>query len=372
MIETIEAQHGIACRLPDRRFGYFGWPTVARLDDGRLVVGASGLRSEHGCPFGKTVMLYSSDEGLTWSEPVVINDSPLDDRDVGVVSCGGSSILVTWFTLDPRGYFGPQWGQKTEEDRARWRKAHDGCTDEVVKRWLGSWILLSDDGETWSEPIRSPVSTPHGPILRSSGDLLYLGKMDYDTPERVYGRIAACRSTDGGRTWTELGTVPPFEGTRRTNYLEPYAVELPDGKLVGMIRFQTREDDVLADDPAPGLIRFSLFQTESIDGGATWTPAQPTGIYGSPPHLIRHSTGALVCVYGYRRKPFGQRVRVSRDSGNTWPQELILRDDGPDWDLGYPASVEMPDASIFTIYYQKSAAGEQCSLLWSRWKVPGA
>ncbi len=50
------ADHGIICRLPGERFSYFGWPTVARMPDGTLVVVSSGLRSQHVCPVGKTVL----------------------------------------------------------------------------------------------------------------------------------------------------------------------------------------------------------------------------------------------------------------------------------------------------------------------------
>jgi len=72
----------------------------------------------------------------------------------------------------------------------------------------------------------------------------------------------------------------------------------------------------------------------------------------------RPDSGAVVCVYGYRLVPFGRRAMVSRDGG-------------PDGDLGYPASVELRDGSVFTIYYQKlRSAREKCSILWSRWKVP--
>jgi hypothetical protein len=30
----------------------------------------------------------------------------------------------------------------------------------------------------------------------------------------------------------------------------------------------------------------------------------------------------------------------------------------------------MPGGLIFTVYYQKRAAGENCALLWSRWRLP--
>src|ERR1043165_135334 len=41
----LKAEHGIVCSKPHDRFGYFGWPTVARMDDGELVVASSGLRT---------------------------------------------------------------------------------------------------------------------------------------------------------------------------------------------------------------------------------------------------------------------------------------------------------------------------------------
>lgn len=65
MAGRVAAEHGVVCRLPGERLGYFGWPTVARLEDGTLVVASSGLRTEHICPWGKTVLNYSEDDGRT-------------------------------------------------------------------------------------------------------------------------------------------------------------------------------------------------------------------------------------------------------------------------------------------------------------------
>ena len=100
----LESRHGIVCRMPGDKFGYFGWPTVARHEDGTLIVASSGLRTEHVCPWGKTVLNFSGDDGRTWSAPRVINNSPLDDRDAGVVCLGGDRLLVSWFTSDTRNY----------------------------------------------------------------------------------------------------------------------------------------------------------------------------------------------------------------------------------------------------------------------------
>ncbi|MFC1461145.1 sialidase family protein [Verrucomicrobiota bacterium] len=353
--KQLKTEHGIVCSMPKDRFGYFGWPSVARMGDGALVVGASGLRTEHICPWGKTVLFTSQDEGHTWSLPRILNDTPLDDRDCGIVSLGGRKLLVSWFTSNTQEY--DTFGRRLKKsDFAQWKTVFSGLSEEVVQKWLGSWVRLSQDGEAWADFIRVPVSTPHGPICLSNGDLLYFG--------RNKSNILAAGSTDEGNTWTELGSVPLCDGADIRNFHEPHVVELSSGKLIGLIRYQ------YGDNPNTAYIDFSLFKTESEDNGLTWTPAIPTGVYGSPPHVIRHSSGALVCVYGYRKEPYGQRAMISRDSGATWDADWILRDDGPSGDLGYPCSTELPDGRIFTVYYQQTDSTVKCSLLWTCWKLP--
>jgi hypothetical protein len=98
---------------------------------------------------------------------------------------------------------------------------------------------------------------------------------------------------------------------------------------------------------------------------------RPLNFHGAPPHLIQHSSGALVMIYGYRLVGFGQRVALSYDEGASWEYDWILRDDGPDWDLGYPSTVEMADGSLFSVYYQKMPGDHRPSLLYSRWQLPG-
>ncbi len=362
----LPAEHGVVCRLPNERLGYFGWPTVARLDNGTLLVASSGLRTEHICPWGKTVLNTSTDAGRTWSPPRVIQDSMIDDRDAGVVALGGNKALVTWFTSDTREYLGDRWPAGPE--RRAWEAAFATWTDEEVHRLLGSWCMVSNDGgATWGAKTRVPVTTPHGPICLRSGALLYLGKQYGTWEERASGDIVAATSHDGGLSWKALGTVPIYTGTDQVNYHEPHVVELPSGRLVGMIRIQDHGGKNLSDS---GIPTFSMMQTESDDGGRTWTPARPLGFHGSPPHLVRHSSGTLVLTYGYRLAPFGQRVAISRDDGVTWDHDWVVRDDGPDHDLGYPSTVELADKTLLTVYYQKAAAGEKCSLLWSRWRLP--
>jgi hypothetical protein len=52
--------------------------------------------------------------------------------------------------------------------------------------------------------------------------------------------------------------------------------------------------------------------------------------------------------------PSGIRARVSTDQGRTWGNELIVRDDGGSWDLGYPNAWALPDGRVGVIYYFNS------------------
>lgn len=368
-MKKVNANHGVVCRLPEDPQGYFGWPSIAKMGDGTLVVASSGLRRYHICPWGKTVLHFSKDMGKTWSDSVVINNSPIDDRDAGIISLGGQKLLVSWFTSDTRIYSKNQQIIDTMDrnDYNDFVNIISKWSDDTVYPYLGSWVRLSDDGIKWGEPISVPLSTPHGPIKLSNGRLLYLGKPtskgENHHENLEWGVISSAISKDGGYNWKVIGEVPVLEGTETANYHEPHIVELPSGKIVGLIRYQHSENVKKYD-------WFTMFQTESIDEGKTWSTPMPTGVVGSPPHLIRHSSGAIVCVYGYRNEPYGERAMISYDDCKTWKADYVLRDDAPDWDLGYPASVELDDGSIFTIYYQKYASGEKTSLLWTNWELP--
>lgn len=97
---------------------------------------------------------------------------------------------------------------------------------------------------------------------------------------------------------------------------------------------------------------------------------------GFPPHLLVLQDGRMVCTYGYRRAPCGERACVSRD-GITWDlaNEIVLRDDNPSHDLGYPASVETAPGEILTVYYQKPAFDptdklrHKVGIYATRWRV---
>ncbi len=347
-------KHGVVCTRPDSEYGYFGWPSAAILGDGRVVVGCSGLRRHHVDPFGKTVLCVGTPKD-GFGECIVGHDSPLDDRDAGVVALGGNSLLVTWFTLDTRIF---------RDDLMKYSPAEFEVMDaamrafpEDAKKYVGSWTMRSDDGgATFTSPARCPVSSPHGPVVMRDGRLIYLGKLFPEGMDRPFG-IVSCAESRDGLHWDVLGEVPLPENVTNGQFHEPHVIELNDGALLCLIRYHY---------PNGGL---GIYKSVSRDGGRTWSTPEDMDIHGSPPHLLRHSSGAIVLTYGWRHTPYGQRALISRDDGATWSDEIILRDDGPDGDLGYPCSVELPGGDILTVYYQKRPGESLCSILWTQWRI---
>ena len=347
-------KHGVVCTRPGSEYGYFGWPSAAILGDGRVVVGCSGLRRHHVDPFGKTVLCVGTPKD-GFGECIVGHDSPLDDRDAGVVALGGNSLLVTWFTLDTRIF---------RDDLMKYSPAEFEVMDaamrafpEDAKKYVGSWTMRSDDGgATFTSPARCPVSSPHGPVVMRDGRLIYLGKLFPKGMDRPFG-IVSCAESRDGLHWDVLGEVPLPENVTNGQFHEPHVIELNDGALLCLIRYHY---------PNGGL---GIYKSVSRDGGRTWSTPEDMDIHGSPPHLLRHSSGAIVLTYGWRHTPYGQRARISRDDGATWSDEIILRDDGPDGDLGYPCSVELPGGDILTVYYQKRPGESLCSILWTQWHI---
>ena len=329
---------------------YHGWPTLARRRNGELLLVCSGGRESHVGPFGWVELMRSKDEGRSWSFPRVLLDGPIDDRDSGVLETAKGTLLVTTFTsigyesilrqvekLEPG--HESAWPQ---EKLKRWQALHQRLNPAERDVELGSWMIRSTDGgRSWSVPYRCLVNSPHGPIQLSDGRLLYAGKIFwYGRTVEGEGRIGVCESTDDGQSWRWLAEIPARKGDRHQDYHELHVAENRNGTLITHIRNHNRANE-----------RETL-QSESADGGKTWSTPHPIGVWGLPSHLLRLRDGRLLMTYGHRRPPLGNQARISEDSGKTWSSAMIISGDGTSSDLGYPSTVELKDGSLLTVWYE--------------------
>ena len=348
----------VICAEPGR---YLGWPTICRRHNGELLVVFSGDRDEHVCPFGVTQLVRSDDDGRTWSAPRTITDTPLDDRDAGIIETETGTLLLSWFTsvayIEMDALLREWYGDARVDC---WAAPAATVTPELKAEWLGSWVRRSTDGGvTWGAPIRTEGSAPHGPIQLDDHRLLLVGKV-LGTKS---GPIVVEESRDDGLTWQRIGVVPVAEALRIIDdreavIAEPHVVQAADGSLLALIRYQP-----------PNEAGHMMLQSRSRDGGRIWSSCRSSGVWGYPPHLLRLANGWLLCSYGYRREPYAERVCVSRDHGETWerPELEICR--GVNHDLGYPATTQLPDGTLITVYYQCRRQGEPTVLMATRWRL---
>lgn len=237
-----------------------------------------------------------------------------------------------------------------------------GSTPDYFRPHSRAWIRVSTDGgRNWRRPILAPKVGLHSlsghasALVRHDGvSLVFMTTTDADGWNR---RPVVYASVDGGAFWTFLSFMTPTTndgaaepdktvqlrfGAHRFFY--PRGIQLPSGRIIASIRCQR--------DPT------SLLWTEMVgsdDGGRTWEFLSRVNDWGAPGDIVRMRDGRIACVYGYRIRPYGIRARLSPDEGRTWGPELVIRDDGGSWDLGYPRVVERPDGKLLTVYYMNRA-----------------
>ena len=365
-------KHGIVYAGNGLFDNYF-WPSITRLKDGRLAVASSGDRLAHICPFGKVVMSTSSDEGETWTAPKVLINGPLDDRDAGITPLG-DGFVITSFTLskkfietriDHRSHL----SSDEKKELARKRVAEITHEDELA--YLGSYFYVFDKNAELISRTRMPLTAPHGFSVLNNGLLFLVGRRyiphDYgmidgrtDLPMEGIGYM----TTPDCYHFSPISwiTLPKEELARGGLFCEPHAIQLKSGRILLHIRLQYPENNKA----------FEIYQSVSDDGGKTFSVPAPLNTpdgrqCGSPPHLLETEEGDVVLTYGRRIEPYGECARVSRDGGETWSREIVLRDDGPSWDLGYPASVQLKSGEILTVYYQIPKGKTNRAILYTKW-----
>jgi hypothetical protein len=299
--------------------------------------------SEHISRDGDVVMLRSRDGGKTWGERQVIGGIPdVDEREGCGIQLSDGTILVHVFVnklYRADGQYNYSWARDV-------RFSHDTLH-------LGIYTIASkDNGTTWSAPhyvdtkgmpfsdlegpADAPIEMPDGSVLMPV--MAYNVRGDIDNQAAV-----VLKTVDQGKTWQHLSTVVEDPGGKQGHFQEPALVRTRTGRLVMAIRNQGPEN--------------AIWTAWSDDNGKTWTKAQPTPMIGHPPDLVQLQDGRLLCTYGYRAgrhgDPGGIRAAFSADNGETWQidQEVQIRKDFLNGDIGYPETLQMADGRLLTVYY---------------------
>jgi len=316
------------------------FPVVNRLSDGRLAAVVRAGASHLGLA-GRLDVIFSENEGKTWSGPVVVNDSPLDDRNPAFGVAKSGALIVSFFrtaNYDENGRYNPFLGKE-----------------------MSTWVTRSEDGgKTWKDPTPldctehgygSPygrmVTMPDGAMLMAVyGDVI--GSKGEMKARRESSFVY--RSNDEGRTWKRLSQI----SAGKTQFNETAILRTAGGRLIAALRSRAYE----------------LWTSVSDDDGATWSePKQLAPMWVHPADLLETPQGVLLLA-GNRVGPFGVIGIVGNASGEfDYAKRFTLVDSLASRDCGYPSGVVLNDGRVLFLYYS-SADAQHAE--WPRPHVAGA
>jgi hypothetical protein len=289
----------------------------------------------------------------------------------------------------------------------------------------------SPDGAFWSRRGTPAPNDPHtnrmnvAAGIARNGDLVVLcsGWSDLKEPEAPKQSAFrdlilapwACRSSDGGRTWTQIKKFPnPDAGW--TNYVpfgdikigedgalhfSCYGAELKDKARFGMKSQSMRSWHFRSADDGRSWERTGVIHPKgnettvlhlggrrwmaaarytqmdilfSDDDGATWSEPQPvTAKNEINGHLARLADGRILLSYGNRVKTppqYGVLARFTSDEGKTWSQPIRIAHT-KDGDCGYPSTVQRADGKLVTAWYSKASENhERYHMGVAIWEAP--
>jgi hypothetical protein len=114
--------------------GYAAFPDLCRLPNGDLYCvcySGYGHVSDPSATWskgGRIVAVRSTDQGMSWTKPVVVIDTAYDDRDPSVACLKNGTLILNWFTPRP---------------------------DQTGKGRVAILLARStDQGQTWSKPAK--------------------------------------------------------------------------------------------------------------------------------------------------------------------------------------------------------------------------
>ncbi|HEY3377566.1 MAG TPA: sialidase family protein [Armatimonadota bacterium] len=221
----------------------------------------------------------------------------------------------------------------------------------------GVWAIRCDDPSVAAPVFTAPRRLCNGvamnkvTVLSSGAWLLPAAVWSYtgqQLPEMDGERFSnAVCSTDDGESWQLRGgaDVP------KRCFDEHMVVERHDGSLWMLVR-----------------TLYGIGESVSTDGGASWTPGQPSTLHGPNTRFFirRLRSGRLLLVNhalqpealahtGDWRPRTHLTAWLSDDDGASWLGGLLLDEREP---VSYPDGIEAPDGRIYIIYDRERGDGK--------------
>ncbi|MEK7404042.1 MAG: exo-alpha-sialidase [Acidobacteriota bacterium] len=275
--------------------------TIAKAANGDLLAvwyGGSYESSDD-----QTLFLARRKKGArAWDPPqALIRDSLQPPGNAVVFRDGRDRIWIVWARMEGSRPVrrGGGWG----ETRLMYRTSEDHGVS-----WTQDRPMPAD---ARGLPRNVPVLLPDGALLLPMGER---------------GGSYTLRTADYGETWVRSILIAGGG--------QPTVAQRPDGSLLALMRRRPR-----------------IMQSESHDGGMTWSPAAPSALKNPDAGIAmtRLSNGHLVLVFNdseTARTPLS--MALSLDGGQSWEQPLVLEANPGEY--SYPSVIQDSDGRIHVTY----------------------
>jgi len=298
----------------------------------------------------------------------------------------------TWNMFDPEGFLDDDHPEKYQgQGKTALKQPIDFTHPDFAMRIFASGYHGNDDpegglfysydrGKTWKGPfaLTGLLDSPDlkGMKLAPRTDYLVQNQkhcfiyIAAHTEEKDPKRVGCIESTDGGLTFNFVSWVTPK--TDEYSGIMTQTVQVDDDEF--LLTYRKIFKDKSRDD--------TIEAYRSQDGCQTWSLSgtiKEMKAHSNPPALVKLKDGRFCCAYGDRHAA-EMRARYSRDNGQSWGPEVIIRDDfqsrdrnpletlTPSADMGYPRMVQREDGKLALIYYWCTAKNMQEHIACSIWK----
>ena len=346
-------------------YAYISHPSITVLHSGDWLAAFNHSRRREPRmhpptdPLFRTLLARSPDEGVSWEDPIFAPDFDYYGTECpGIAQLNDGTVALTQFRF---GWYPIPLARQRRAagepisihlpDRGWTEHFGDDDWAQSMYTWArgyhGLYVHLSHDGgHLFDHTTRIDTGnfrdgyTRTGIIELSDGRAAYVAQ-EHHPPTNRYTYIVF--SSDSGISWSPPSVVR--DDAPRLRFGEPDIAEVAPGEILCVLRESSTTRH--------------LFTCRSTDNGETWSSPEETPIFGHPGQLLVLRDGRLLCTYGSREAPFGIRACLSEDGGRHWllEDEIIVRDDLPNGDLGYPTTIEYAPDKLFVCYYGQGSDG---------------
>ncbi|MDR2040678.1 MAG: glycoside hydrolase [Bacteroidales bacterium] len=323
---------------------YSAFPSVIKRPDGELFVAfrrapdrkVFGERYTNHLDPNSYLVMVRSDDGENWTkEPELIYAHPFGgSQDPCLLQMRDGSILCTSYA----------WAFLNPDRVSDTGKSYISLANAT---FLGGYVIRTEDGKKWDGPfyplhIDTKNYTPMGVHLPA-----YNRGALYEAEDgRILWAVAAAAekttkvhlitSEDKGITWKYESLIAEDD---KVAFNETSIYETPKGDIVAFLRTENYDGYATI--------------ARSVDGGKTFGKWESMNFKGHPINALRLPDNRVLLTYGYRHPPYGIRARILNPECTDYKtaQEIILREDGANGDLGYTWPVLLNDGKVLIVYY---------------------